>query len=133
MKGLTKNINIVKVDLSWNGLMGETLAKMLRKLFMKNKILAEIDLQYNRWAIGAYVAEQYIFQLFEKNFRSGLRLIFARIQKVADTEMCIFVREPDIATGYQTNTNNNSNEKRTKHSVIWHNYAPNQRMCRHRH
>lgn len=64
MKGLTKNINIVKVDLSWNGLMGETLAKMLRKLFMKNKILAEIDLQYNRWVVSTWHTRRWLFFCF---------------------------------------------------------------------
>lgn len=54
MKGLTKNGNLVKVDLSWNGLMGETLSKMLRKVFLKNNVLAEVDLQYNRWVFVSH-------------------------------------------------------------------------------
>lgn len=51
IKGLTKNVNLIRVDLSWNGLTGEAFSKSLRKLFVKNKVLAEIDLQYNRWAL----------------------------------------------------------------------------------
>lgn len=89
MKGLTKNINIVKVDLSWNGLMGETLAKMLRKLFMKNKILAEIDLQYNRWVLGT--AGLSFFFNHSKRISGPDCVSFSRAFKKSQTLKCVFL------------------------------------------
>lgn len=48
LKGLVKNQAVKLMDLSWNGLSGELFAKTCRAVFRKNRVLEEINLEFNR-------------------------------------------------------------------------------------
>lgn len=47
LTGLSKNVCLRRLGLAWNGLIGEQFAKNLRKALAKNKLIEELNLEFN--------------------------------------------------------------------------------------
>lgn len=48
LTGLTKNKVLLAIDLSWNNLNGNNFAEALKTVLMKNKVLEEINVEFNK-------------------------------------------------------------------------------------